>query len=571
MAEKVQLEIEIKGGDTVGRASEKVQSLRSQLKEMKAELASGNLSTEAFNKLSIKAGELQDRIGDVNQRVKNLASDTGKLDGFVSVATGIAGGFAAAQGAMALFGDENKDLQKTLLKVQGAVALLNGFQAVANTLNKDSAASTLLLGNANLFNSVKTTAAAAATTLYTFVTNGATVATKAFRAALLATGIGAIIVLLGALAVAMANAGDETDETTEKIKRQNEELEKHKQLVKEDADKLSESRAMRKGGLNDMERELKLLKAKGASDKEVFAQEQKILQERRALLNLRLGYVSGNAEEIAKIEDDLKNNTNEIEASKLAYYKKIQDDKLKAAELAASKAKKQENKIAQEQNDAQVKAYEKFKEEEDKQFFEELERLMEYDQAVADLDKEEQKRREEARLKQLEYDKQAADARLQITADGLDALIDITNAFTGKNEAGQRRAFAINKALNISTTLIDTYMAAQKAYASQLSVPSPDAPVRAQVAAGIAVANGLARVAAISATQFGSSSRGGSGGGGGSRNVNTNPDIQGFQTTNRPAQTGADQPQQIKVFVTETDIRNVGNKTSSIYSQATVE
>ena len=53
------------------------------------------------------------------------------------------------------------------------------------------------------------------------------------------------------------------------------------------------------------------------------------------------------------------------------------------------------------------------------------------------------------------------------------------------------------KAFAMAATTIDTYLAAQKAYTSQLAIPTPDAPVRAGVAAGVAIAQGLARVAKI--------------------------------------------------------------------------
>lgn len=71
-----------------------------------------------------------------------------------------------------------------------------------------------------------------------------------------------------------------------------------------------------------------------------------------------------------------------------------------------------------------------------------------------------------------------------------------------------KRAFNATKGLNIAETLISTYSAAQKAYQSQLALATPDAPVRAAIAAGTAVAQGLARVAAIRKTTF-------DGGGGG--------------------------------------------------------
>jgi len=166
------------------------QSLKSKLKEIQAELAAMETGQKAFDpkrfkELSKEAGVLKDAIGDVSARVNVLASDTQKLDAMISTATGIAGAFSVAQGAVALFGDENEDLQKALLKVQGTMAILNGLQAVQATLNKDSAFSVTVLG--------------AAQTAYNAVVGTSTGLMKVFRLALAATGIGAIILLVGAL------------------------------------------------------------------------------------------------------------------------------------------------------------------------------------------------------------------------------------------------------------------------------------------------------------------------------------------------------------------------------------
>jgi len=70
-----------------------------------------------------------------------------------------------------------------------------------------------------------------------------------------------------------------------------------------------------------------------------------------------------------------------------------------------------------------------------------------------------------------------------------------------KQEAIARKQFKVTKAFNIAMTIADTYMAAQKAYLSQMTF-DPTAPIRAKIAAGVAVAAGLAKVAAISRTQF---------------------------------------------------------------------
>jgi len=145
---KIEVDLVIKGGESVEQVENKTKSLKAQLKEIKTLLASGTLDSETFNKLSKEAGNLQDRIGDVSARVKNLASDSKMLDGLMSAAQGLVGGFAAVQGVTALLGDENEDLQKTMVKLQGAMSALAGIQAVANTLNKESALSTNLLGGA---------------------------------------------------------------------------------------------------------------------------------------------------------------------------------------------------------------------------------------------------------------------------------------------------------------------------------------------------------------------------------------------------------------------------------------
>ena len=117
--------------------------------------------------------------------------------------------------------------------------------------------------------------------------------------------------------------------------------------------------------------------------------------------------------------------------------------------------------------------------------------------------------------------KKAEDAKAQLRVDAmktsLSIISDLAGAFAGESEAQQRKAFNIQKGVSIATATIDTYLAAQGAYRSQMAISTPDAPVRAAVAAGIAIAQGLARVAIISKQQFkGSGAPSGGGGGGGS-------------------------------------------------------
>jgi len=195
MAKNVQLTVDIKGGDSVGKAAEKTKTLKQELRELKNELASGSLTGKAFDEATARAGKLSDTIIDVNNRVKALATDGADvvLKGFGDMATGIVGGFAAAQGAMALFGSENEDLQKTLVKLQGATALLSGLQQVNATLQSDSAAMVALnTAKTKIFNFIEAQKAAAIEASGGAMQRAA-VKARMFGLALGALGIGALI------------------------------------------------------------------------------------------------------------------------------------------------------------------------------------------------------------------------------------------------------------------------------------------------------------------------------------------------------------------------------------------
>ena len=79
MAEKRTIELEIKESG-LDQVTEKTKSLKQQLKEMKDQLGTMDEGSEGFKELVVEAGKLQDKIGDLNQQVKNFASDTGKVD-----------------------------------------------------------------------------------------------------------------------------------------------------------------------------------------------------------------------------------------------------------------------------------------------------------------------------------------------------------------------------------------------------------------------------------------------------------------------------------------------------------
>jgi hypothetical protein len=108
------------------------------------------------------------------------------LTSALGLGQGLAGGFAAAQGAMALFGNSSKEVEQALLKVQGAMALLQGLQAIGQLGDAMSAFAAV----------IKVQVIPALMTM---------------QGAIIATGIGAVVVAVIALTQAASNYNDQID------------------------------------------------------------------------------------------------------------------------------------------------------------------------------------------------------------------------------------------------------------------------------------------------------------------------------------------------------------------------
>lgn len=190
---KKALDNQTKAIDNLGKSGK---SLTGQLRGLKGELAAleiaGQEGTAAFNQLLIAAAKLEDQIGDTRARVQILASDTFKFDAAVGATQALASGFELAQGAAALFGEENEDLQQALVKITAATAVANSVQQISALIKEESAIKTAVL-------TARTFALTTAQAAYTTVVGTSTGAMKAFRIALAATGVGLLVVGLGLL------------------------------------------------------------------------------------------------------------------------------------------------------------------------------------------------------------------------------------------------------------------------------------------------------------------------------------------------------------------------------------
>lgn len=140
---------------------------------------------KAMKETANKAGELKDKIGDINSVIKNLGSDTRGIDNVVRGVSLMSNSYQAFLGVQSLVGKENKNLQEGLLKLNAVMAVTQSIQQIGNELTAED--------------SVLKQAASKATAAYNIVVGTSTGALKLFRIALAATGIGIAIVGIIAL------------------------------------------------------------------------------------------------------------------------------------------------------------------------------------------------------------------------------------------------------------------------------------------------------------------------------------------------------------------------------------
>lgn len=105
-------------------------SLRAQLRQVTQELQGLEPGSARFNELSQRAGQLRDTIQDTNAVINatagNLTENLAK--GLTSITQIGVQGFQGIMGAAAMLGVESEDLQKTMVALQGAMALSQSLE-----------------------------------------------------------------------------------------------------------------------------------------------------------------------------------------------------------------------------------------------------------------------------------------------------------------------------------------------------------------------------------------------------------------------------------------------------------
>jgi len=507
VTKEIVLEVGLK--DSTGQGTESAKKRLRDLQRALVDLAvAGQENSAGFRKLEAEAGQLSDTIGDVGQRVKNLGSDTKNIEAFTQAVQGVAAGFQIAQGAAALFGEENEDIQKAMLQVNATMAIANGIQQVTVLLQKESA--------------ISMTANRIATALYDKTLKGTIVSLRLFRTALISTGIGAAIVGVGLL---VENWEKLTKVVKDFLGIETKDLKAVSELAQRQVE-LAEARGESEAKVQN------LLMA--AYDARIAAAEKE--EERAQLIHdkevARLTYQTklrtDAIEKQKKDADDLRAMdsaaSQEAENFRFAKIGRIND------ELAREKALRDEKLAILREEKAQREADLK------KRFTDSDEFAKAYILLTEEMRLKEQGIAEDSADKISKIERKRRQQDLQMASEAVGALGDLLTAGLGKSEKDQRKAFEINKKASMGQALINTFMAVTAALTAGGN-PIKVATGRQFIDAGIALATGLAQVAKISKTQFqGSSASGGGGaltaGGGEGAEVAPPPIFANPQTTN---------------------------------------
>jgi hypothetical protein len=582
-------------------AGKSLGSLKSQLKEAQAEVTAlsdkfGATSKEAIEAAK-RAGELKDRIGDAKALTDAFNPDA-KFKALTASLSGVAGGFAAVQGAMGLLGAESEDAQKMLLKVQSAMAISQGLQSVGEAVDsfKNLGAvikSTTLFQSAYNFvlgqkvvvteadviateaQTVATVEQGVATVTTTTAVTGATTAMKAFRIALIASGIGLLIVGLGLAIEALSKFSSKAEDAAKKQGLLNKQIADGAKLQLESEIKFLD---------NQEKLDIARAKAKGASEQEIFNIEQGYRKQRAESHQRHYEEVykaDGKAAQESANEINKINTDGQVAA--LENQARIRKEGQEAAEKRAVEAALKEKKAI----DDELAAYEKRKKGLQKGVS-----LADIDEAAkkdkAENDKKDADKQQEllvesnknglgkmltdkavAFTKGLELTKQNADAEKLIDAEKLETKkAQITESMVAMSQLSDfvGRETAAGKALGIATATINTYQGASEALKQKSTLPSPFDVIAKVLNVATIIATGIKTVKSIASVQIP-----GKFGGGGMPTMAApmTPELPQAATTNLSRQTINDIGNQaVRAYVIETDVTSNQERMAAIRQRA---
>lgn len=204
--------------------------LADEIKGVKGELTELDNSLGSFKTNSEDSfSTFKDAMSDAQDSIEPLKA---KFESVQKVASGVASGFAAFQGVVALMGVENEKLEKTFVQLQAAMAIAQGIGGLGDLVEGVSQA--------------KVAFSKAITSVKTFITS-----LKGIKLAIAATGIGALVVAVGLLVEHFWSMADAEDKVAENEKKIEDAATNAQKKIKEMKDELEETSTASKLAINN--------------------------------------------------------------------------------------------------------------------------------------------------------------------------------------------------------------------------------------------------------------------------------------------------------------------------------
>lgn len=125
------IEIDVKSSKT------SINSLKKEIKDLTKTLNDLEVGSEEYTRTLERLGKIQLQYNDINKSIRLQSQGVVKqMINMERVASGLAGGYGAITGAIALLGKNSEDVQKTMVKLQGTIALVQGLTAFRNLLGQ---------------------------------------------------------------------------------------------------------------------------------------------------------------------------------------------------------------------------------------------------------------------------------------------------------------------------------------------------------------------------------------------------------------------------------------------------
>lgn len=539
IVEAINIPIGVTGTETVEKAANSYEDLGDAV--AKTQLEAERLA----NTYGINDKRTQEAIkvaGRYKQEMEELdfAIDAarGGVDQLSRATQGVVAGFEIAAGASALFGSENEELEKTLMQVQGAMALSQGIKDFKEFLPAIT----------TMASTIKTQLVTAFTTL---------------RGAIMATGIGALVV---AIAIAIDQIGKYNDAIDETIDK---ELELAKIRQQEALESLeAETRAYQ----SSTEIRLLLAQKEGKSAQQVADLEIKLLKERRT--QLREFYANESNDQAARAAalqeyNKVSDNVTKLEIQRdinIVNSAKERNDKLK--ELNEKKFQDWlDNEVAQ--NEA-AEANRQFLLDRDQQALEDEQEMI---NALAEFNAKIAEDEEEMFQAELERDIELAEAKIanekyvaEQQAAQKKAIADLEQELFNQSQALADAIISLaGEQSKVGKALALAQIGADTAKALTAALANSQAPTADNVATGGLA--GIAKYITLATTILSNSKRAydilkaPAPSGSVSRSSGSAASIPNFQAPRTALNIQGEQfTQATRVYVTEADISNTQNK-----------